>query len=184
MSSASNKCNLDLLEFRNQLRAFILKRISNQEDVEDILQEVFIKAQTNLSSLKDAKKCIPWIFQITRNTIFDYYKKNKQNYLSTEISEEFTDYHSSEVISPEEIKQGLQPFIDALPEKYRDALIAVDLLGLTQKEYSKQQGISLACSKSRVQRGRKMVKEKLTDCCTFNSDVYGNVFDYQEIEKP
>ena len=71
-----------------------------------------------------------------------------------------------------------------MPEKYRDALIAIDLNGLTQKEYSEQQGISLACSKSRVQRGRKMVKDKLTDCCTFYSDAYGNVFDYKEIKKP
>ena len=171
------------MEFRNQLRAFINKRVSNQEDVEDILQEVFIKAQTNISSLKETKQCIPWVYQITRNTIIDYQNKNKKNYLNTQISEEKLDYSVNEAINSEEIIKGLKPFIEALPEKYRDALIAIDLKGVTQKEYSEQQGISLACSKSRVQRGRKMVKDKLTDCCTFYSDVYGNVFDYQEIKK-
>ena len=183
MNNISNKCNLDLMEFGNQLRAFIKKRVSNQEDVEDILQEVFIKVQKNIVSLKETKKCISWVYQITRNTIIDYHNKNKKNYLNTEISEELSDYGVNETNYSEEIKEGLKPFIDALPEKYRDALIAIDLNGLTQKEYSEQQGISLACSKSRVQRGRKMVKDKLTDCCTFYSDAYGNVFDYKEIKK-
>ena len=184
MNDDSNKCNIDLKEFRDQLRAFINKRVSNQEDVEDILQEVFIKAQTNVASLKDARKCIPWVYQITRNTIIDYYNKNKNKYLTTEISEELSDFSDNETINPEEINQGLKPFIEALPKKYRDALLAIDLNGLTQKEYSEQQGISLSCSKSRVQRGRKMVKEMLMDCCKFNSDEYGNVFDYEEIKKP
>jgi len=183
MNDVSNKCNIDLKEFRDQLRAFIYKRVSSQVDVEDILQEVFIKAQTNIASLRDAKQCIPWVYQITRNTIIDYYNKNKKKYLHTEIAEELSDLSNNEAINPEEIIQGLKPFIEALPKKYRDALLAIDLNGLTQKEYSEQQGISLACSKSRVQRGRKMVKEMLMDCCTFNSDVYGNVFDYEEIKK-
>ncbi len=184
MSDVFNKCGLDIVEFRNQLQAFIKKRISNQEDVEDILQEVFIKVQKNIFSLKETKKCIPWVYQITRNTIVDYHNKNKKNYLNTEISETLSDYDVNEANYSEEIIEGLKPFVDALPEKYRDALIAIDLNGLTQKEYSEQQGISLACSKSRVQRGRKMVKDKLTDCCTFYNDAYGNVFDYKEIKKP
>jgi RNA polymerase sigma-70 factor (ECF subfamily) len=182
MNDVSNKCNVNVKVFRDQLRAFISKRVSNQEDVEDILREVFIKAQTNVASLKDAKRCIPWVYQITRNTIIDYYYKNKRNYLNTEISEELTDVSDNEIISREEITQGLKPFIEALPKKYRDALRAIDINGLTHKEYSEQQGISLTCSKSRVQRGRKMVKERLLDCCVFNSDVYGNVFDYDEIK--
>lgn len=177
-----NKCNVNLKEFRDQLRAFINKRVSNREDVEDILHDVFIKAQTNVASLKDAKQCIPWVYQITRNTIIDFYNKNKKKYLNTEISEELSDGNDNETINPEEIIQGLKPFIEALPKKYRDALIAIDINGLTHKEFSEQQEISLACSKSRVQRGRKMVKEMLMDCCTFNSDVYGNVFDYEKIK--
>ncbi len=182
MNDVSNKCNVDLKEFRDQLRAFIYKRVSNREDVEDILQEVFIKAQTNVASLKDAKKCIPWVYQITRNTIIDYYNKNRKKHLNTEISETLSDVGDNGIINPEEIIQGLKPFVEALPKKYRDALVAIDINGLTQKEYSEQQGISLTCAKSRVQRGRKMVKDRLMDCCTFNSDVYGNVFDYEEIK--
>ena len=184
MNDVSNKCNIDLKEFRDQLRAFISKRVTNKEDVEDILQEVFIKAQTNVASLKETQKCIPWVFQIARNTIIDYYNKNRKKYLDTEIAEDLSDFSDIEAINSEEIILGLKPFIEALPEMYRDALLAVDLMGLTQKEYSEQEGISLACSKSRVQRGRKMVKEMLMDCCTFNSDAYGNVFDYEEIKKP
>lgn len=183
MNDSSDKCKIDLKVFRDQLWAFINKRVSNQEDVEEILQEVFIKAQTNVASLKETKKCIPWVYQITRNTIIDYYNKNKKNYLNTEIAEELLDFSDNETINPEEIIQGLKPFVEALPGKYRDALLAIDLNGLSQKEYSEQQGISLSCTKSRVQRGRKMVKEMLMDCCTFNSDVYGNVFDYEEIKK-
>ena len=51
--------------------------------------------------------------------------------------------------------------------------------GLTQKELAEKEGLSLSGAKSRVQRGRSMMKKVLTDCCQFEFDRRGGVVGYQ-----
>ncbi|MGK0467707.1 sigma-70 family RNA polymerase sigma factor [Clostridium sp.] len=63
-------------EFSIPLRKFISKRISNQQNAEDILQEVFLKINSNIEALKDKQKLQSWIYSIARNTIIDFYRKN------------------------------------------------------------------------------------------------------------
>ncbi|OPX87329.1 MAG: RNA polymerase sigma factor SigZ [Pelotomaculum sp. PtaB.Bin104] len=62
-------------EFRTPLKNFIKKRIPNELDTDDVLQEVFVKIHNNIGSLTDDNKIHAWIYRITRNTIADYYRK-------------------------------------------------------------------------------------------------------------
>ena len=64
-----------------------------------------------------------------------------------------------------------------LPDKYRQALVLSELEDLPQKEVAKIQGLSLSGAKSRIQRGRKMLKDMLLECCQFEHDNRGNVVD-------
>ena len=66
-----------------------------------------------------------------------------------------------------------------LEEHYRQALMMSEMEGLTQKEVAKKEGLSLSGAKSRVQRGREMVKEMLLDCCRFEFDHRGSVMDHE-----
>lgn len=56
------------------LRAFVSKRVANEAEVEDILQEVFLRMHRKLDSLKDPRRMVSWMFQITRNAIIDHYR--------------------------------------------------------------------------------------------------------------
>ena len=78
-----------------------------------------------------------------------------------------------------ELAGCLVPMIDRLPEKYAEAIRLSEIDGLTQKEVSERQGLSLSGAKSRIQRGRAMLKEMLTDCCRFHFDHQGKVVDYE-----
>jgi RNA polymerase sigma-70 factor, ECF subfamily len=69
--------------------------------------------------------------------------------------------------------------IQLLPENYREAVILSELKGLTQKEVARLQGTSLSGAKSRVQRGRSLLKNMLAECCRLEFDHRGRLCDYE-----
>ncbi len=79
----------------------------------------------------------------------------------------------------EDISTCLMPMIENLPNHYRQAVMLAEIQGRTQKEVAKEQGISLSGAKSRVQRGRAMIKDMMLGCCHFEFDRRGNVIDYE-----
>ena len=144
-------------------------------NAEDILQEVFIKIHNKIDTLKDNEKMNSWVYQITRNTIIDFYRKQKPN---VELSDQEFVEHEYEPDPYKEFQKDLLDTINELPEKYRDALIKTEYQGLTQKELAKELGISLPGAKSRVQRARNMLRDILMQCCHIEFDRYGTIIDY------
>ncbi len=165
-------------EFSIPLRKFINARISNKYDTEDILQEVFLKINCNIAALKDKQKLQAWIYMIARNTIIDFYRKNN-SILEMELTEDLIKETDEDPSMNEEISVCLKPMIDRLPEKYKEAIILTEYKNLTQKQLSEQLGISVSGAKSRVQRGRKMLKDMILDCCSLEFDKSGNIIDYK-----
>ena len=181
----------------NGLKSFILKRVSDPSLAEDLFQEVFLKIHSKIDTLKDDSKICSWVYQIARNTIIDHYRKNKTGFvdidtlhLADEIDEENPVHEMSldEVIIPityeereqsaeEEIASGLREMVESLPEKYAQALLLVEFEGISQIELAKKLGISVAGAKSRVQRGRQMLRDSLMKCCHFEFDKYGTIID-------
>ncbi len=68
--------------------------------------------------------------------------------------------------------------IENLPPTYRAALKLSEIDGLKQKQIAAELGLSLSGAKSRVQRGRALVGDMLTDCCRFERDHRGVMTDY------
>ena len=166
-------------EFSDKIKAFISKRVDDKMVVDDLLQEVFIKIHTKIGLLKDDTKLHAWIYQITRNIINDYYRKSKQD--DTHSDKSYLEDSEEGNESMKKIADGLHKFMDELPPMYCDALCKTELDGLSQVEYAKQIGISNSGAKSRVQRGRNMVKDMLMKCCHFQFDKYGTIVDYHPI---
>ena len=167
-------------ESRNRIKAFIAKRIKNESDVEDVLQDVFFKIHQKIPELKDPTKLYSWVFQTTRNAIIDYYREQKN---AANFSEELSDDIAVEAMDKdveEEVLTWLAPMVEELPAKYREALFLTDIQGLTQKELSEKLDISLSGAKSRVQRAREKLKETLLDCCHFEFNRAGQIVEYQQ----
>lgn len=163
-------------DYYPQLKRFVSNRINNQADAEDVVQQVFIKINDHIDDLKDDQKLTSWIYQIARNSMVDYFRKEKWN-------DELLDQHQTtdEYDEPDlaqEVIACFESVIQQLPEKYKVALELSMLKGISQKELSEQLGISYSGAKSRVQRGREMLKELLTGCCHIESDHYGNIIDF------
>ncbi|MBI4858202.1 MAG: RNA polymerase sigma factor SigZ [Acetobacterium woodii] len=170
-------------EFSKPLKGYIKKRVDNEEDAEDILQEVFIKINNNLKNLEDEKKIHAWIYTIARNAITDYYRKNSKRPQLTELDENISDNSPVELTANLEIAACLKGMINNLPEKYKETILLSEFEKLSQKEMSEKLGMSISGVKSRVQRGRKMLKEMLLGCCHLEFDSLGHVIDYEHKEK-
>ncbi len=164
-------------DFHKELEKFVYNRVKDNDVTNDILQEVFIKIYQNLNKLQDDTKINSWIYQITRNAIIDYFRKQQS----------FTDIKEIDIKEPDleknendELQKCIVPFIEQLPQKYKEAIIETELKGVSQKELSNILNISYSATKSRVQRAREKLKILFSDCCIIQNDNYGNVVEYKE----
>lgn len=171
-----------------ELKAYIVKRMPDSSLADDILQETFIKIHENIHSIKDETKICAWVFQIARNTINDFYRKDKAKLsdIQTFSDEDLNAIDESESKFEENLTEhlasGLQTMINSLPDKYAQALNLVEIQGLSQIQLSKELNISISGAKSRVQRGRQMLKDSLMNCCHYEFDKYGTVISYHPIK--
>ena len=168
--------------FRERLKGFVLRRVPEEQDAEDILQEVFLKIHARLDTLDDQEKLEPWLFQITRNAITDHYRKLAKGPVSGDVPEETleAEQEQADAVAPARlIRSCLLPMLDALPETAREALVMTEVEEITQKEMAERLGISFSGAKSRVQRAREKLKDVLLECCHLEFDRRGNVIGYE-----
>jgi RNA polymerase sigma-70 factor (ECF subfamily) len=165
-------------EHRTRLRGYIAKRVRENDAVEDILQDVFLKAHTSLHTLKSHGSTASWLFRIAASAIADYYRSQKPwDELPDDLAapEPERDYVT-------ELATCLQPLIADLPETYQSALMLSEIQGLPQKEVANRLGISLSGAKSRVQRGREKLRQRLLDCCDIETGR-GGIIGYEPRNK-
>ena len=164
-------------EFSDRLRGFIGRRVSSPADADDLLADVFVKVHTRIDSLEDEDRLAPWLYQITRNTLTDYYRRRPATGASLDGLEAVAaddDYDAAALIST-----SLRGLVDRLPEKYRNALLLTEFEGRSQVEMAAELGLSVSGAKSRVQRARAMLRDELLECCHFEFDRLGHVIDYE-----
>ncbi len=169
-------------EYKNQLRQFLLSRVDNRADVEDLLQEILIKTYQHLNSVKEPDKLLAWLFQVTRNKLIDYYRQSHVETSRQEIAREgiLSDEEPQQYEQVRrELSNCIRPFLNQLSPKYREAVEAVDLQGISQKELAIELGLSYSTLKSRVQRGRSLLKAMFQECCSYQLDARGNLVDFE-----
>ena len=166
--------------FYGRLKQFILRRVSDEQNAEDILQDVFLKVHLHIDTLRDEQRLESWLYQIARNAITDYYRTRRETgslpdaLLLPELpAEETLDDAVRELIP------CVRAMVNSLPDEYRQALVLTEYEGLTQKAMGEQLGLSFSGAKSRVQRAREKLKDMLLDCCHFEFDRLGRIIDYQ-----
>ena len=172
-SLASVETPWRVLETR--LRPFVARRVSRAADVDDVLQDVFLRLQRGLGGLRDANRFGPWVYQVTRSAIIDHGRTQARHPLTEGHVVEPDPAPNDENAAEQLLASSITLFVNALPEPYHEALTLTELGGLTQKEAAERLGISLSGMKSRVQRGRALVKQALLDCCHIALDGRGRV---------
>ena len=193
MVSATQGTDTELIwsEFGDRLQVFIARRVDGEADVEDILQDVFLRIHRHAGSVERHERLVSWLFQVTRNAIADYYRAPGRRRELPAGTPQDLEHGADQLVSrvdaidddsPEtrrELAACLGPMMAQLPPLYREAVRLVDLEGLTQQRAAARSGISLSGMKSRVQRGRQALTDIMQACCQFDRDAGGRVTDYQ-----
>jgi RNA polymerase sigma-70 factor (ECF subfamily) len=162
-----------------RLLAFIRRRVADETEAEDLLQEVFLRVHRSLCCQPDWQKPAGWFYQIARNLIIDHYRQRRE---WEEIPEDLPDgappVSSLLEDNPEaELALSLREMVAALPEPYRQALVLTEYEGVSQKELAARLGLSPTGARSRVQRARAMLRDLLLACCHIELDRRGRVLD-------
>lgn len=146
---------------------YFIKRIAyfSNEDIEDILQEVFVKVYRYLNDFDDSFKFSTWIYQITRNCVIDEFrKKSRTQSINLQDEEIFKIFRSGvniekEIIAKDQFEK-IKKIIKNLPFKYREVMM---LRFLEEKNYSeimeiikKPKGTVAAL----IGRGRKIIQKE------------------------
>jgi len=134
-------------KYHARLTGFIRSKVS-KDLADDLLQEVFIKIHTNIDTLKTKSKLESWLYQITRNTIADYYRKHRTIEELPKWIEQ--PQAKEEELIKQELASCLAPMINMLPDKYRRAVQKSEIENKTQQEIANQEGLSLSGAKSRI----------------------------------
>lgn len=148
------------IQFKDELYRFILSRVKESDIADDILQDVFVKIHLHINDLRVESKLTSWLYQITRNTIVDHFRKSKSTVPVMDLPD-----NEKENISYLDFEKCIMGFVSELPEKYREALVKTELGSLSQKDYAAEIGISYSGAKSRVQRAKEELKELFISCC-------------------
>ncbi len=161
-------------EHKERLRAYVGKRVRERDAIDDILQNVYLKAHTSLRNLKSEGSVSAWLYRITANAITDYYRAQRP-----------TEELPADLVAPEaernvaaELAECLRPLIGTLPDTYQSALVLSELEGLPQKEVARRLGVSVSGVKSRILRGREKLRERLSECCDIECEG-GRIADFK-----
>jgi RNA polymerase sigma-70 factor (ECF subfamily) len=161
----------------SDLRRFIRRRVSDDHAADDLLQETFVRVHRNIGTLHEADRLAGWVYQIARNVVHDHYRRPSNGTVALADADPVDDADDSQTRC-----RGcdwMDEMIGALPDGYREAVQLSEIEGLSQQDVADRIGLSLSGAKSRIQRGRAMLKGLLEQCCDFEFDGRGNMMDYE-----
>lgn len=162
-----------------QLRPFLGRRVA-PADVDDVLQDVWLRVQRGLPGLRDEERFTAWLFQIARSAVAEHQRVRARHPLPDAPSE--SEVAAEPAADDREAVRSLaccvSLFVARLPSPYREAVSLVELEGLTVREAADMAGVSVSGMKSRVQRGRAQLRQLFEECCEIALDARGKVIDY------
>jgi RNA polymerase sigma-70 factor (ECF subfamily) len=171
--------------FYDELRAFALSRIHSEALADDIVQDAFLRAHRQSVAGERVENPRAWLYRVVRNLISDLLRKIER---SRSLEERLVvEPSESPVPNAQGIDAEIFPlvarvlplFIGSLADPYKEALRLVDLEGHSVAEAADQVGVTLACMKARVRRGREQLLGALKECCAFEVDGRGRIVEMQ-----
>jgi RNA polymerase sigma-70 factor (ECF subfamily) len=164
-----------------QLRPFLARRVA-ATDVDDVLQDVWLRVQRGLPGLRDEERFTSWLFQIARSAVAEHQRVRGRHPLSKAPADADAGADVEPIDDDREAARLLacciSVFVARLPSPYREALTLVELEELPVREAADMAGVSVSGMKSRVQRGRAQLRRLFDECCEIALDARGKVMDY------
>ena len=126
-------------ELEGQLRPFVARRLGDASDVDDVLQDIYLRIQAGVRTLRDSERFGPWVYQVARSALADHGRSRVRHPLPATGAKEETlapSQNADENEAEQGLAQNLAVFVAALPSPYREAITLTELQGLAQKDPS------------------------------------------------
>lgn len=165
-------------EVEARLRPFVARRVASPVDIDDVIQETFVRLYRGLATLEDGERFGPWVYRVAANAIADHQRARARHPLAPDH-----EGPDGNAVAGDETDESLEAdlaecvalFVARLPSPYREAITLTELEGLTQKDAAEMLGVSVSGMKSRVQRGRERIRHMFEECCEMSVDCRGHV---------
>lgn len=162
--------------YKRALFRFVRERVSNEEDAEDVLQDVFLRfvLADNDGSVLEVSG---WLYRTARNRIIDYYRKRREERLPEYNGDAWEDSfisQFSQVLNEEDQSPGkdcirnivweeLEDALAELPEEQRFVFEQTELYGVPFRQLSEQEGISVNTLLSRKHYAVTFLRKRLKE---------------------
>jgi len=168
----------DLRGVAAQIRPFVQRRVA-AHDVDDVMQEILQRVHAGADTLEDDTRFAAWLHRVARNAIADHHRRAIRRDAKHEaFASEWRDEAEEQEDAVAMLSQFVRVFVEMLPSPYREALDLTEIQGLTMREAAEREGISISGMKSRVQRGRRLLRELFEGCCEIALDARGKPTDF------
>lgn len=149
-------------EYRMILARYIKSRVKDPVDSEELLSEVMMKIYKHCEKLEGIRNTEAWLITIARNTIYDFFKE-RQKQSTFEPQEQLAAEDDYDLVNS--LSSCVPSLLKKLPSKYAEPLIKHEMEGISQRALAIEFDLSESGLKSRVQRGRKMLKTLFKEHC-------------------
>jgi RNA polymerase sigma-70 factor (ECF subfamily) len=165
-------------KYKGPLQNLIYKMVSDKNEVEDLIQEVFIKVYNSLKNYSQEYAFSTWIYRIAINNTIDYLRKKKLETFSIHSDEEEDDdrpkyeipdtsYSADASIILEQRQQIINDAINSLPEKYKKVIELRHKEELSYEEISEILNLPIGTVKAHLFRARELLNKYLKDKMRF-----------------
>ena len=159
---------------RKRLGDFVRRRVRNQADAEDILQDVFYQFATSYSVTEPIENLTSWLFTVARNKVIDWYRKRRFVSATTEREGVEAPLNLEEILfdarqNPDEVYARsivwtqLADALDDLPEEQREVFVMHELQGMSFKEIVELTGEPMNTLLSRKRYAVLFLRERLQE---------------------
>jgi len=164
-------------DIERRLRPYVARRVASPGDIEDVLQEIFVRIHRGLSALRDGERFGGWVYRIAQSCIVDAARARARSPLA--LLDETPELAASAGDERDDLESELGAcvalFVARLPAPYREAVTLTELEGLTHKKAAELLGVTLPALKSRTLRGREKIRDMFEQCCRISVDCRGRV---------
>ena len=157
-----------------ELRAWLRRRLGNAAEADDLLQDLFLKALRQGERFCSVLNARAWLFEVARNALADKMRVTRP---TVELPDDLADA-PDETQTVDELTACLPRVLSELSSEDREAITLCDLQGMAQAEFAAIKGLGLSAAKSRLQRARQRLKQRMTDGCQVQLDAAGRVSDF------
>ena len=156
-------------QYEKKVYTLCFRMCGNSEDAEEAAQDAFLALWRGIDRFRQESSLSTWIYRLATNVCIDTLRRRKKQSGSVSLDDEelFVDAvdtspQPQETVEHRETQKLLQEGLSALPEEYRKVLILREIEGLSYTEIAESASIELGTVKSRISRGRSLLRNFLS----------------------